>query len=73
MNMMDRPYWFRVFIGLDQFFNALFDGDPDETVSSRIGRRYISGSLSWRHPLEMFIFILLEKIDPGHCIRSIGV
>ena len=73
MNMMDRPYWFRVLIGIDQVTNAIFNGDPDETVSSRIGRRYMAGNLSWRHPLEMAIFIGLEKIERDHCKKSIGV
>ena len=69
--MMDRPYWFRVLIGFDQLLNVIFNGDPDETVSSRIGRRYVDGTLSWKHPLSMLLYLILEKIDPGHCEKSI--
>jgi hypothetical protein len=72
MNMMDRPYWFRLLIGIDQFFNVVSNGDPDETISSRLGRRHVAGNMNWKHPLSMIIFIGLEKISAGHCVRSIG-
>lgn len=71
--MVDRPYWLRVLIGLDQFVNAVFNGDVDETISSRLGRRFIAGKMTWRTPLSMVIFLWLEKLDPGHCVGSIGV
>lgn len=64
-------YVLRVLIALDQFGNAIAGGDPDETISSRIGRRKKAGKLSWRTPLSMAIDIMLEKIDPGHCVRNI--
>lgn len=70
---MDRPYWFRLLIGLDQLINVIFNGDPDETISSRLGRRQVAGNMNWSHPLSMVIFIMLERIEPGHCIKSIGV
>lgn len=68
------PWWLGVLIGIDQLGNALAGGDPDETISSRIGRRKIKGggSIKWkRHPLHYLIDAALEKIDPGHSIRSI--
>jgi hypothetical protein len=59
-------------IGVDQFFNCLFNGDPDETISSRLGRARRDGRLTWRRkPLPMVIYLMLERIDPGHCQRSI--
>ncbi|RMG30244.1 MAG: hypothetical protein D6721_04350, partial [Gammaproteobacteria bacterium] len=52
-------------VGIDQLANAVIGGDPDETISSRIGKRRgrckLCAALCW----------LLDKIDPRHCARSI--
>ena len=69
------PWWLGVLIGIDQLGNAIAGGDPDETISSRIGRRKqkMGGHIPfWRHPVAATIDRLLERIDPGHSIRSIG-
>lgn len=34
---MTRYLW-NVLIGFDQFVNVIFGGDPDETISSRLGK-----------------------------------
>jgi len=71
--MKKRPYYLRVLIGVDQMVNAVFNGDCDETISSRLGRAKRDGRLHWYNkPLPMLIYVLLEKIDKGHCERSIG-
>lgn len=36
---MVKHYIWNLLIAIDQFFNALFAGDPDETLSSRMGKR----------------------------------
>lgn len=36
---MIKRYLLNVLIAIDQFFNALIGGDPDETISSRFGKR----------------------------------
>ena len=63
-----RARWImKVLVGLDQLLNALLDGDPDETVSSRAGRReFISPRIS------RWLCRLLDWLDPGHCDRVIG-
>lgn len=33
-------YLLNILLSLDQFINVLFCGDPNETISSRIGKRY---------------------------------
>jgi hypothetical protein len=33
-----RKYVWNVLIAIDQLMNALFGGDPDETISSRMGK-----------------------------------
>ena len=67
------PYWVRVLIGIDQLFNAIFGHDPDETISSYLGKqaRQYGGTIPWRRPLNALLYRLLERISPGHCDRSI--
>jgi hypothetical protein len=70
-----RGYVIRVLIAVDQLGNALSGGFPDETISSRLGKRKLvrGGVLSWRDwygvakPLDW----ALDKIEPGHCVKSI--
>lgn len=33
-------YFLNILLSLDQFINVLFCGDPDETISSRVGKRH---------------------------------
>lgn len=60
-----KPYIKNILISIDQFFNALTGGDPDETISSRVGKKQKS-CLFCR-----FLCKLLNKIDPNHCESSI--
>jgi len=70
-----RRYIWNVLIGLDQLLNAVCLGDPDETVSSRLGKLKLrrGGQLTWGDwfgialPLDW----ILDKIDPGHSIDAI--
>jgi hypothetical protein len=57
---------FRIFIAFDQLINAVFNGYPDETISSRAGKASIRGE-RWGCILCSF----LDKIDKEHCIKSI--
>ena len=59
-------YVWNVLIAFDQFFNALFGGDPDETISSRAGKDQKKGRL-WAKWLCWF----LNKLDTNHCRESI--
>ena len=62
-----------VLIGIDQGFNAVFGGDPDETISSRLGKlkRKHGGRIPWWRPLSKITDWGLDKIDPGHSIDAI--
>lgn len=62
-----KKYFFNVLIALDQSANALTGGDPDETLSSRMGK-YVANKRGF---IPCFICKLLNKIDPNHCISSI--
>lgn len=66
-------YVLNILISLDQFGNSILLGDPDETISSRIGRikRKWGGTIPWRRPISKLVYMILEDIDPGHCDRAI--
>jgi hypothetical protein len=75
LKLVKYPYLIGILIGVDQLFNALFAGNPDETISSRLGRkkRKFGGRIPFhRHPLASAIDWFLERIDPGHSVESIG-
>jgi hypothetical protein len=68
------PWWLGVLIALDQLGNALAGGDPDETISSRIGRTKLKfgGRIPFcRRPVHYLLDRMLEKIAPGHSIDAI--
>lgn len=54
-------------IAADQLANAAFNGDEDETISSRAGRHQKD------EPWACWLCWLLDKIDPNHCEKSKGV
>lgn len=56
----------RLAISIDQTANAAFNGDEDETISSRAGR--VKDNEKW----ACILCKLLHKIDPNHCENSIG-
>jgi hypothetical protein len=70
-----------VAIGLDQMVQVVMSpimsgkvGDPDETISSRLGRMKLKygGRIPWWRPLSKIIDLGLDKIDPNHSIDAIG-
>jgi hypothetical protein len=66
--------WFlNILLSLDQLGNTLLGGDPDETISSRLGKlkRRHGGTIPWTRPLSKIVDWGLEKIDPGHSTDSI--
>lgn len=64
--MIDFRKWFwNILISIDQFFNTLLGGDPDETISSRAGKRESNCKLC------KWLCKFLNKLDPDHCKDSI--
>jgi hypothetical protein len=62
---MIKKYIKNLLISLDQFGNVVLGGDPDETISSRVGKNY-HGTF-----FETFInFIFLIKTT-NHCQEAI--
>lgn len=62
--MIVRYLW-NVLISLDQFANTLIGGDPDETISSRAGKK-APHSKGW-----FYMCRLLHLVDKNHCAKSI--
>jgi len=62
-----------ILIGVDQLGNAIGGGDPDETISSRLGKmaRRHGGKVPLWRPLSWLIAAGLEIIDPGHLAGAI--
>lgn len=60
-------YFWNLLIALDQLANTILGGDPDETMSSRMGKNIKEG----RCKLCKVICFFLNKIDKNHCEKSI--
>lgn len=63
---MTRYIW-NVLIWIDQGFNTLLAGDPDETLSSRMGK-YVKRRRGF---IPCVICKMLDLIDKNHCIENI--
>jgi hypothetical protein len=62
---MKRYIW-RILISIDQFFNTLFFGHEDETISSRMGKRARKGD-----KFAICFCKVLDLVDKNHCEKSI--
>jgi hypothetical protein len=61
-----KRYIINAFIGLDQFVNALIGGDPDMTLSGRMGRAVAAD----RCKVCKAVCWVLGKLDKDHCARA---
>ena len=68
--MLKRYFW-NLLIAIDQFFNAVLLGDPDETISSRLGKWLDLPKDSWRYTIASAICRVLRKFDDNHCRKSV--
>ena len=60
-----KRWTFNVLVGFDQLANAVFGGDPDETISSRCGKREHSNRFC------KWLCSILHRLDPRHCAEAI--
>jgi len=58
-------YLVRLLISVDQLANVIVGGVPDETLSSRCGKRVDTCRLCY------WLCRGLDRIDPGHCKDAI--
>jgi hypothetical protein len=63
---------FNFWVSVDQAANALTFGDPDETISSRLGKWTKEEDVGWsRQALGHTICFFLDIVDENHCENSI--
>lgn len=62
-----QGYFWNLLLSIDQLFNALLAGDPDETLCSRVGK-YQRAGRGW-FPKQFGRFMNLFQKD--HCIQAI--
>ena len=62
---MFKKYLWNVLISIDQFVNTLFGGDPDETISSRLGKMYKKSTFAY------IVCKFLSIFDKRHCEKAI--
>jgi hypothetical protein len=67
MNKIKKYFW-NILISIDQLANTILLGDPDETISSRLGKMMRSKTAG---PLEEKVCKVLHALDPDHCEESI--
>jgi hypothetical protein len=60
-----KKYFWNLLISIDQMANALLAGNPDETLSSRMGKRVKTCALC------RVLCDWLDRIDYRHCQKSI--
>lgn len=66
-----KDYLVRLFLVCDQLVGVLLwkGHDPDETISSRLGRKIRDGrKLNW---FQRLLNKFLNWIDPNHCVDAI--
>lgn len=64
-------YLLNILIAIDQLFNTLLLGDPDETLSSRVGKARRGGSRFGTFLANAIDLLFFWQQNPGHCERSI--
>jgi len=60
-----KRYFWNILIAIDQFVNTLLAGDPDETLSSRMGKHANDCTICF------WICMILNLFQKQHCIKSI--
>ncbi len=68
---MLKKYFWNLLIAIDQLLNTILLGDPDETISSRLGKFLDLPKDKWRYKVANFICKILRKFDENHCRKSI--
>ncbi|PKR85252.1 hypothetical protein [Heyndrickxia camelliae] len=63
---MKRYFW-NILVSIDQFFNTVFGGDPDETISSRMGKHLAKHDC----PFCNLVCKFLNLFQKDHCVKSI--
>lgn len=80
----NQDYFLRLALGIDQFGNVFISpfaniamrkkggarfGDPEEKISSVLGKLYVKGKLT---ALSSLIRVVLDSLDKDHCVKAIN-
>ena len=71
--MNGKTYFYNLGVGVDQLANTILGGNPDQTISGRLGRRIQEGKAT---KLEIVLCRILSFLDPytdRHCVDSIDI
>ncbi len=68
---MLKKYFWNVLIGIDQLANAMLFGDPDQTISGRLGKYLGYDKSTWQYKIANVVCWFLRKIDKNHCKNAI--
>jgi hypothetical protein len=69
-DVVKRSRVMRFLLVLDQMLNVvLWNGSQDETISSHIARRQLSGTSTW---FDDKVCCGLSRLEYNHCNKSIG-
>jgi hypothetical protein len=71
MRLFFKRYLRNVAFAIDQLANAILLGDPDETISSRLGKWQRANGGGWRRYVAWGVCSMLHWIDRDHCRQSI--
>lgn len=63
-----KKYVWNILIALDDLCNAILGGDPQETMSSRMGKHLAKHE---KCPVCNFLCKLLNYIQKDHCVKAI--
>ena len=66
-NRLKKWMW-NILISVDQLANTIFWGDPDETLSSRMGKMIANGTAG---DVEKELCNILDDVEKNHCEVSI--
>jgi hypothetical protein len=69
--METKTYLGRVLIAIDQLGNALAGGNPDATISARLGWLYMNRTTWWTTLLMRIVDITFYSLDgKNHCLQA---
>lgn len=69
---VNKKYVKNYLISIDQQLNVIYRGDPDETISSRLGKGVRYNGLSARKwTVAHLLYVILDKLDKNHSEDSI--
>lgn len=68
-----KKYFWNVLIATDQFVNTICGGDPDETISSRMGKWARNGenNSGIKKPLYIVANFIVELFEKDHFKKSV--